>query len=85
VRVTFYSPAGDSIAALAAPAATYDIPRRHFAARGTSSVWTASGRRVTATRLTYDGALGRLVGDGATLDVGPAPVRAPAAPRPTRR
>jgi len=61
VRLTLYSAAGDSVGALTAPAATYDLRARRVSARGGVTVVGAGGRRSTSPTAVYDGATGRVV------------------------
>jgi hypothetical protein len=71
VRVSFSTAAGDSVASLTARAGTYDVRGRRLALRGDVAVRTNDGRQLTAPRLTYELARGRLVGDTAFTYVGP--------------
>jgi hypothetical protein len=83
VRFTLYSPAGDSIGAAVAPAATYDMVAQRVEMRGGVAISAPGGRRLSATALTYDAASGRFSGDGAAAFAGVG-TRGPAVPRLTR-
>jgi len=65
VRLTLYSAAGDSVGALAAPAATYDLRSRRVSARGGVTVLGAGGRRTSPATAVYDGTSGRVTEGGA--------------------
>jgi hypothetical protein len=64
VRLVLYSPAGDSVGAVTAPAATYDLRARRLAARGGVTLLVA-GRRTTAPGAVFDGETGRVTESGA--------------------
>jgi hypothetical protein len=71
VRVAFFGAAGDTIGRLTAVAGTYDVRGRRLTLRGDVTLRTGDGRRLTAPRVAYDIARGRLVGDTAFRYVGP--------------